>query len=255
MIKLKLLSELPQAQKWTNEMTRQLPYSAANALNAAVQGSKFIAGSKQKSSLNALAGSSRRYLDKPKEQTQKGFRATRANKNNLQTTILPKDKPYSRNRYLSGNIYGGTRQYKWDAAFVKHPQNKGIPSGSKLVPTRYWEGEGLLDPYGNIQKKDIRKLLKQVGTSGRTKTGNIFIGQPRGGSRPPGVYRRERDHVLRPLLKAVSTVNYKPIFPAEQVATQKVQENFGKYLRHELTKNVSKRVKQGKADLKTGLFW
>ena len=67
MIKLDIKSELPSAVRWTNEMTRQLPYSAANALNAAVQGSKFIAGSKQKSSLNALAGSSRRYFDRPKK--------------------------------------------------------------------------------------------------------------------------------------------------------------------------------------------
>ena len=63
MIKLDIKSELPTAIKWTNEHTKQLGFSVAQALNASVQGSKFIAGSKQKSALNALAGSSRRYLD------------------------------------------------------------------------------------------------------------------------------------------------------------------------------------------------
>ena len=104
MIKLDIKSELPTAVKWTNEHTKQLGFSIAQALNASVQGSKFIAGSKQKSALNALAGSSRRYLDRPKKSTQKGFRATVANKRNLATTILPKDKPYNQDRDLSGSI-------------------------------------------------------------------------------------------------------------------------------------------------------
>ena len=78
MIKLDIKSELPKAKKWSNEMTKQLPFSIATAMNASVQGSKFLAGSKQKSALNALAGSSRRYLDRPKPQTQKGFRAIRS---------------------------------------------------------------------------------------------------------------------------------------------------------------------------------
>ena len=116
MITLDVKSELPKGIKWTNEMTKQLPYSAANALNAVVQGSKFIPGSKQKSTLNALAGSSRRYLDRPKPSTQKGFRAIRATKRNLQTTILPKDRPYSQNRYLSGSILGGSAAPKDYAA-------------------------------------------------------------------------------------------------------------------------------------------
>ena len=250
MIKLDIKSELPSAVLWSNEMTRQLPYSAANALNAAVQGSKFIAGSKQKSSLNALAGSSRRYFDRPKKQTSEGFRATRANKNNVATTILTKDKLWNRERYLGGNIYGGSRAPKdYGIALMKHPMARNIPNGSRLVPTKALKR----DKYGHISKANINKIFSSIGNTNRTG-GNIFIGKPRGGSRPPGVYRRERDHVLRPLFYAVSSVNYQPIFPARQVITQKVQENFGKYLRHELTKNVSKRVKQGKADLRTGLF-
>tara|TARA_R100000458_G_C8206399_1_gene195286 strand:- start:54 stop:830 length:777 start_codon:yes stop_codon:yes gene_type:complete len=258
MIKLDIKSELPKGIKWTNEMTKQLPYSIAVAMNASVQGSKFVAGSKQKSALNALAGSSRRYLNKegpPKKQTQTGFRATVANKRNLVTVIEPKDRLWSRNRYLSGNILGGPRAPKYDAAFLNHPQAKNIPSNSRLVPTRYWKGEGKLDKSGNIKKGDIGRLLRQVGTTGRTKTGNIFIGTPRGGGRPPGVYRRERDEVLRPLFRAVTNVNYRPVFPADKVIETSVQKTFGLYLRYELNKNVSKAVAQGRADLRTGLLW
>ena len=109
------------------------------------------------------------------------------------------------------------------------------------------------DQYGNISKANINKLFKGVGT-GTTKGNNIFIGKPRGGNRPPGIYRRESDKLLRPLFYAVNKINYNSIFPAEQIAESTVQKNFGLYLRHELQKNVSKRVKQGKADLRTGLF-
>ena len=83
MIELDIKSELPTAVKWTNEHTKQLPYSIAVAMNAAVQGSKFISGSKQSSALQALANQSSTYLDRPKKSTQKGWRATRANKRNL----------------------------------------------------------------------------------------------------------------------------------------------------------------------------
>ena len=254
MIKLDIKSELPTAIKWTNEHTKQLPYSIANALNASVQGSKFVPGSKQKSALNALAGSSRRYLDKPKPSTQKGFRATRASKRNLQTTILPKDgkvgKGYDQDRYLSGSILGGSSAPKdYAAAFVSHPKARNIPKGSRLVPT----GALKTDRYGNISKANINKLFSSIGNT-NTTGGNIFVGKPRGGSRPAGVYRRERNQVLRPLFYAVSSVNYQSIFPAKQVVQRSVQKNFGLYLRHELTKNVSKEIKAGKADLKTGLF-
>lgn len=252
MIKLDIKSELPTAIKWTNEHTKQLGFSVAQALNASVQGSKFIAGSKQKSALNALAGSSQRYLDRPKKSTQKGFRATIANKRNLATTILPKDKPYNQNRYLSGSILGGSAAPKnYAAALVGHSKARNIPKGSKLVPTGATPPKR--DRYGNISKANINKIFTSIGNT-NTTGGNIFVGKPRGGSRPAGVYRRERDQVLRPLFYAVSNVNYRPIFPATQVIQQSVQKNFGLYLRHQLAKNVSKNVKAGRADMKTGIF-
>jgi hypothetical protein len=251
MIKLDIKSELPLAAKWTNEHTKQLAYSVSNALNTTVQGSKFVAGSKQKSALNALAGSSRRYLDRPKPQTQKGFRAIKSNKRTLRTVVLPKDKPYNQTRYLTGNILGGARRAKYDAAFVRHPKAVNMPSGAKLVPTGYFDR--YKDKYGNIRKGTIGKLLNSVGTGNRTGN-NIFIGKPTGGNRPAGVYKRERNYVLRPLFIARSTVTYDPKFPAKSIVEKNVQRNFGMYLRYELAKNVRNKVKQGGADLRTGLF-
>ena len=98
MIKLDIKSELGIGAKWTNQHTKQLAFSISQAINASVQGSKFIPGSKQKSALNGLAGSSRRYLDRPKPSTQKGFRATVAKKSTLTSVIKPKDRPYNQDR-------------------------------------------------------------------------------------------------------------------------------------------------------------
>ena len=240
-IKLDIKSELPTAIKWTNQHTKQLPYSISQAINASVQGSKFLPGSKQKSALNTLAGSARRYLDRPKLSTQKGFRATIAKKSTLMSVITPKDRPYNQNRYLSGNILGGTRRAKYDALFVNHPTAKNMPRDSKLVPTRFLDKHK--DQYGNVKKSFINKLYKSVGTGNRTGN-NIFIGKPRGGARPAGVYRREREYVLRPLFIAQSTVSYNAIFPAKKEAEGAITKTFGLYLRRQLQVNVSRELKR-----------
>ena len=224
-------------------------------MNAAVQGSKFISGSKQRSALQALANQAPRYLDRPKKSTQKGWRATRANKRNLSTTILPKDKPYNQQRYLGGSATGGGRAPKdWEAAFVNHPRAINMPKGVQLVPTKAARKKPGVDKFGNFSLKKIQRLYDSVGTSGRTGS-NIFIGTPRTPpSRPPGVYRRERNEQLRALFIAVDGVRYGARFPAEKVVGQSIQKDFGIYLRQELAKNVAKNVKAGKADTRTGIF-
>ena len=246
MITLDIKSELKLAEKWTNEHTKQLGFSVATAMNAAVQGSKFISGSKQRSALQSLANQAPRYLDRPKKSTQKGWRATRANKRNLSTTILPKDRPYNQQRYLGGSATGGGRAPKdFGAALMNHPLARNIPSGSRLVPTPAMKR----DRYGNVSKAQINKLFDQADTS------TVLIGKPRGGNRPPGVYRRSnKNQTLTPLFYAVSNVRYGARFPAEKVVGQSIQKDFGIYLRQELAKNVAKNVKAGKADTRTGIF-
>ena len=246
MITLDIKSELKLAEKWTNEHTKQLGCSVATAMNAAGQGSKFISGSKLRSALQALANQSSTYLDRPKKSTQKGWRATRANKRKLSTTILPKDRPYNQQRYLGGSATGGGRAPKdFGAALMNHPLARNIPSGSRLVPTPAMKR----DRYGNVSKAQINKLFDQADTS------TVLIGKPRGGNRPPGVYRRSnKNQTLTPLFYAVSNVRYGARFPAEKVVGQSIQKDFGIYLRQELAKNVAKNVKAGKADTRTGIF-
>ena len=238
-IRLDIKSELPTAIKWTNQHTKQLPFSIAQAINASVQGSKFIAGSKQKSALNRLAGSSRRYLDRPKKQTQKGFRATVARKATLTSVIMTKDRPYNMGRYLDQNIFGGDRKQKYDALFVRHSTAKNIPANSRLVPTTAVKR----DRYGNITKTTINKIYKSIGTGNNTGN-NIFIGKPIGGNRPAGVYRRERNFKLRALFIAQPNASYPAIFPAKKEAEDAIQKTFGMYLRRQLQVNVANNLKR-----------
>jgi len=238
-IRLSIKSELPTAIKWTNQHTKQLPFSIAQAINASVQGSKFIAGSKQKSALNRLAGSSRRYLDRPKKQTQKGFRATVARKATLTSVITTKDRPYNMGRYLDQNIFGSNRLPKYDALFVNHPTATNIPGNSVLVPTTAVKR----DRYGNITKSTINKIYSAIGT-GKHKGNNIFVGKPKGGNRPAGVYRRERNFKLRALFIAQPNATYPAIFPAKKEAEDAIAKTFGMYLRRQLQVNVANNLKR-----------
>ena len=239
-IRLDIKSELPQATKWTNQHTKQLPFSIAQAINASVLGSKFVAGSKQKSALNRLAGSSRRYLDRPKKQTQKGFRATIAKKSTLRSVITTADeRPYNMGRYIDQNIFGGDRKQKYDALFVKHSTATNIPGNSVLVPTQAVKR----DRYGNITKSTINKIITAVGTK-NVKGNNIFIGKPKGGNRLAGVYRRDRGNKLKALFIAQSNATYPAIFPAKKEAEDAIQKTFGMYLRRQLQVNVANNLKR-----------
>ena len=232
-IKLDIKSELPTAIKWTNQHTKQLPFSIAQALTATSKGIASIPESKNKSIISDLRRLAEQKLDRPKKQTQKGFRATVARKATLTSVIMTKDRPYNMGRYLDQNIFGGDRKQKYDELFVRHSTAKNIPANSRLVPTTAVKR----DRYGNITKTTINKIYKSIGTGNNTGN-NIFIGKPIGGNRPAGVYRRERNFKLRALFIAQPNASYPAIFPAKKEAEDAIQKTFGMYLRRQLQVNV-----------------
>ena len=236
-LQLDIKSELPTAIKWTNEHTKQLPFSISQAMNASVSG-RALPQAKQRNAFKALEGASKQYLDKPKPYTSKGFFATTAKKRNLQILVSPKDKPTPRNRYLSGNILGTSRAVKGFEVEFAAKSRGYFQKGTRFVPTKYQK----LDSYGNVSQRNLEKIVNSVGNTGRSGS-NIFIGEPRGGSRTPGVYRRERDKQLRALFLAITPSPYKPRFPAQRVIETSVTRSFGPYLRQALATNVAKEVR------------
>lgn len=238
--RLDIQSELPKAIKWTDLHTTQLAFSISQAMNASVKGLAAISGSKQKSALNAIAGSSKRFLDQPKPQTQTGFRATTATKRNLQIAILPKDKPWSRNRYLMGNVKGGQRAPKpFEVVFAANSDGS-IPTGSFFTPT----GAVKPDRYGNVSRANLRKIIESVDNSSG-KRGSVFIGKPANSANAAGVYRRTKLG-LRPLfLVQPSAPTYSARFPADRIAMGKIKTTFGLYFRDRLSRNVAAELRRG----------
>ena len=252
MIKLEIRSELPRGVKWTNEMTRQLPFSASQALNA-VAGNRAGINQIPEAASKGLLADLRRImntkLDRPKKQTSEGFYATTAKKTALFVKITPKGgagvKTWDRNRYIVGNIEGGDRPNKWIELEAR--KLGSIPSNISLVPTYNVKRD---NKHGNPKRTQIRNAFRDVGS------GKTFIGKPKNSTRPFGIYSVARPGSMKALFIAQSSTSYPtPLAGIERMAYARASRTFGSYLRRALDRNVKARVKQGKADLKTGLFW
>nr|BAR26391.1 phage minor tail protein Z [uncultured Mediterranean phage uvMED] len=247
MIKLDIKSELPQAAKWTNEHTKQLPFSIAQALTATSKGLAKIPESKTKNIIADYKRIVKSKLDRPTKGIQDGFFATTANKRTLRTQITPKGtykgKGWDRGRYIAGNIKGGDRPNKWIEIEARRLGN--IPSNLDLVPTKNVPR----DDYGNPKRGFIKTKFRGV-SSGKT-----FIGKPQQIARPYGIYDVSKRGNLKAYFVAVSSTSYpKPLVDLKAKAQARANNVFGKYLRMRLKANVADNVKRGKADLRTSLF-
>ena len=251
MIKLDVKSELPTAIKWTNEHTKQLPFSIAQALTATSKGIAQIPESKNKSIISDLRRLAKQKLDRPTKGIQDGWFATTARKNDLKTVVSPKskfkgrdgnEKGWNRSRYFIGNIKGGDRPNKWIE--LESRQLGTLPSNIDLVPTKAVKR----DKFGNPNRRQIKTAFQNVGS------GKTFIGKPKGSQRPFGIYQVKGTSLKALFVAKDSTTYPAPLAGLENKAFARARMVFGKYLRLRLEANVSKEVKLGKADLKTGLF-
>ena len=234
MIKLDIKSELPRGIKWTNEMTRQLPFSVSQALNATAGNRAGIRQFPEAASKGVIADLRRiinTKLDRPKKQTAEGFFATTAKKTALFVKITPKNKPWDRNPYISGNIKGGDRPSKW----IENTARKlgRLPSNIDLVPTYNTPR----DKFGNPKRNFIKKAFDQIGS------GETFIGKPEGTQRPIGIYQ-VKGTSTKALFVAQSSTSYPtPLAGIERKAYARASRSFGPYLRKALDRNVKANTK------------
>lgn len=237
MIKLDIKSELPKAVKWTNEHTKQLPFSIAQALTATSKGLAKIPESKTKNIIADYKRIINSRLDRPTKGIQNGFFATTANKRTLRTEITPKStykgKGWDRGRYIAGNIKGGDRPNKWIEIEARKLGN--IPSDLDLVPTRNVPR----DDYGNPKRGFVKNKFKGV------NRGKTFIGKPKQISRPYGIYDVSKRGNLKAYFVGVSKTNYpKPLSDLKSKAQARANNVFGKYLRMRLEANVKANTKR-----------
>jgi hypothetical protein len=216
-ITLDIRSELPKAIVWTDTMTKQLPFAISQALNRTAFDAR-----------TALGGATRQYFDRPTTFIQNGFRVEKSSKRSLVAMVFPEAK---RVPYLLRNITGGRRGTKpFEAKYLGEAAGS-LPEGSKLIPAVVRR-----NAQGNVSLAALRRITGQIGGTGFN---SVFVGTPKGGARPPGVYQRGSKNRLIPLFVAVPSATYKPIFPMGQIGQKVVQRRFGDYLRSSLERAVA----------------
>lgn len=214
-----IASELPKAIRWTDAMTRQLPFSISQSLNAVGFDAR-----------KALNSATRQYFDRPTPFVQRSFLVQKSNKRNLITTVYPERR---RLPYIEKNIIGGRRGQKPFELKLQSLTTGSLPRGNALVPAVVRR-----NAYGNVSLATIKRISGQVATSGRN---SVFIGTPKGGNRPPGVYQRtNRNLKLRPLFISVPKPSYRQILPLTDIGNKIVERRFSTYLRQYLERNVAR---------------
>jgi len=236
-IRLDIKSELPKAIRWTDQMTKQLPFAISQALNATAYGLNSVPGSKDSNVRNALNQATKQYLNQPKPFTQKAFFYKPSTKRNLIAEVFPSDKPgMNRARYLRYAIEGGQRVQKgFERALLAKVATTGrIPPGAQLTPSIHIK----TDKHGNVTRGTIGRILKGLDDKGSRNRG-YFFGEPSGSrNRAPGIYRRSRGQIF-PYFFVTSRQSYSPRFPINEVADRVIQRRFGVYLRSSLERAVA----------------
>jgi hypothetical protein len=210
MASITLDADLSGAANWSAVMARQMPFATSLALNRTAFDIRQI-----------FNYETTRFFDQPVPFTQRAFLVERSTKQNLEAVVYAEAR---RARYLRFGIDGGLRPQKGLEAKFLGQQVGNIPRGAQLRPT----GAVKRNAAGNVGLATLRAISGKVATTGPN---SVMIGQPRGGGRPPGIYRRAPGGKLRPLFIADnSRAAYRPRFPIGQIGTQVAEQRFMGYL-------------------------
>ena len=205
-------------------MTKQLPFAVSQALNSTAFDAR-----------KSINSSTKQYFDRPNRFTQTAFLAGKSTKRNLEATVFANNKQgRDRARYLRFGIAGGTRPQKgFERKFLAEVVGtRTIPSNAQLVPTSLVKR----DASGNVSLATIKRIQKGLTTPSRN---GFFVGTPKGGNRPAGIYRRSGPQLLPHFVATSDRASYRPRFPIAQIGSKVVQRRFGGYLRSSLERAVA----------------
>lgn len=219
-ITLNIKSELPKLIRWTDTMTKQLPFAISQALNST--------GFDIRTALN---GATRQYFDRPAPFTQRAFIVQKGSKRDLQVTVLANKR---QNLYLRTQISGGPRKQKgFEKKFLSNIiGTQSIPSNTQLVPTSLIK----LNAQGNVSLATIKRI--QQGMNGSAK-GGFFAGIPKGNNLPFGIYRRSKGKLFPYFVATNGPATYSSRFPMQDIGNKVTQRRFGQYLRSALERAVA----------------
>ncbi len=202
----------------------QVPYAAAQAINAVTWAVKSKSGPAEMG----------KVFDSPTPWTLKSLRTTRADKRNVLGTVGWSDQT-SAGRQLVQEITGGTRARK---ALEKFLSGMGLISASEMVVP----GMGVpRDAYGNIARSKIQQIVAELsagpapsrrprGKRLGDRQGRIFWSFGPGVGRqhlPRGAWQVIDERTVKPLLRVVSSANYKSRFDLARVVQEEKARTFG----------------------------
>ena len=207
--------DLGRATAWSSAVAKQLPFATSVALNDVAFKARI-----------ALNGSTNQYFNSPTKFTQSAFLVQKSKKADL-TAIVYANNQQGRNRarYLRYGIQGGQRVAKgFERYFAGADTDGTLPPGTALLPTSLVKTTA----QGNVSVATLKSISKGLSTT--NKRGGFFVGTPRGGSRPPGIYRRSRNQLFPYFIKASAAPRYTGRFPIQDVGGKVVQRNFNQLL-------------------------
>ena len=223
-ISLTIDQDLSRATAWTKAVQKQLPFATSVALNNVAFDAR-----------KAINAGTKGAFDNPVKFTQSAFLVQKSKKKSLAAFVYAQDKAgKDRARYLRFGIAGGTRPQKGLDVFFENaiPNDGTIPAGAYFMPTSLVK----TNASGNVTQATLRRISK--GISGDPR-GGFFIGTPRGGNRPPGIYRRSREQLFPYFIATTDRPDYTGRFDIEAIGAKVIQRNFGKHFNAALSKALS----------------
>jgi hypothetical protein len=212
MLAFKLIDNIEKtAIKRVTNMQKQMAFASSVALNETA----FQA----RQSLNK---STVQFFNAPVKFTQSAFLVEKSNKRNLIATVYAQDAAgKDRARYLRFGTTGGTRPQKGFERFFSGaiPSDGTIPPGSYFMPTSTVK----TNRHGNVSQATLRRITKGINGDPR---GGFFMGTPRGGNRPPGIYRRSRSRLTPYFIATQDKPDYTARFPISTITQKVVQRSY-----------------------------
>ena len=223
-ISLTIDQDLSKATAWTKAVQKQLPFATSVALNNVAFDAR-----------KAINAGTKGAFHVPVKFTQNAFLVQKSKKKSLAAFVYAQDKAgKDRARYLRFGIAGGSRPQKGlDVYFEKAVPNDGtIPAGAYFMPTSLVK----TNASGNVTQATLRRISK--GISGDPR-GGFFIGTPRGGNRPPGIYRRSREQLFPYFIATTDRPDYTGRFNIESIGAKVIERRFGIHFNAALSKALS----------------
>jgi hypothetical protein len=219
-LNIAITSDINKAASYAGSIAKQMRYAASVAIN----NTAFDA----RTSIN---NSTKQYLQQPIAFTQNAYRVEKATKTTLTSIIYPERL---RRRYLRFAVHGGERPQKgFERKFLGEiVAGARIPADSQFIPTSLVK----LNASGNVSMATIRSISRGLSGSAR---GGFFIGTPKGGNRPPGIYRRSREQLFPYFIATQDRGSYQARFPIDDVTHKVMQRRFAAYYQTALSRAIA----------------